>query len=74
MIKPVECYVPICDVCGKHVDEGGDYQCHYETEAAALDSALEDDGYGGSGAKMIDDKLCCTNCWMFDDDGEYAIR
>lgn len=74
MIKKIECYVPVCDVCGKNVDNSADYISHFCTEREAQDYAVESDEYGGGGGKMVDGKLACMNCWAFEDDGEIVMR
>lgn len=72
MIKKIECYVPICDVCEKNVDDGADCVNHFDTEAEATKYALTFE-YGAS-CEMIDGKLVCQSCWTYDDDDEIVIR
>lgn len=74
MIKKIECYMAVCDVCQKFVDEDAEIWTHYNTEAEATDGALEVEDYGGGGGKMIDGKLACSKCWTYDDDDEIVIR
>lgn len=74
MIKRIECYVAVCDVCEKVVDDGVEMMLHHDTEAESLEYALEDDMYGGAGGQMVEDKLCCPNCWVYDDDAEPVFR
>lgn len=74
MIKRIECFIPICDVCGNKLDEGADYVVHFDTEAEAQAHAIESCEYGGAEGQMIDSKLCCQNCWAFDDEDGIVIR
>lgn len=74
MIKKIECYVPVCDVCGKLVDDGAEFIAHFDTEAEASEHALERDEYGGSGGQMVGNQLCCAGCWCYDDDDEIVVR
>lgn len=74
MIKKIECYVPVCDICEKLADGDADFIIHYDTETEALEGALEDENYGGTGCREIDGKLCCTGCWTYDDDDNVVIR
>lgn len=73
MIKKTECYVAVCDVCEQLVDDGAEIVAHYDTEADAKEYALMDEDYGGSDCQEIEGKLCCQNCWAFDDDGEKSV-
>jgi hypothetical protein len=74
MIKQIECFVAMCDVCGKSVDDEAEMVSHYDTEAEALERALERDDFGGSGCEMVDNRLCCSKCWTYNDDDEITIR
>ena len=74
MLRKTECYVPVCDVCGKDVDVDCEMLSHFDTEADATEHALDREEYGGSGCEMVDGKLCCSHCWHYDDDDEIAIR
>ncbi len=74
MIQKIECYVPVCDICGKKVDEDAEIWPHFETEKEAADHAIECEEYGGGGAQLINEKLCCRECWFYDDDDETTAR
>jgi len=73
MIKKIECYVAVCDVCDKLLDADAEMVAHHDTENESLESAVERDDYGGSGGQMIDGRLCCASCWTFNDDGEIVV-
>lgn len=72
MIKKIECYVAMCDICGKSVDDEAEFRVHYDTEQEALDAALDPDMHDC--CQEINGKLCCSKCWFWDDDDEPAIR
>lgn len=74
MIKKIECYVAVCDVCDRLLDADAEMVAHHDTEKESLEYAVERDDYGGGDGQIIDGKLCCTNCWTFDDDGEAVVR
>ena len=74
MIKEIKCYVAVCDVCEKPVDDGAEMMLHHCNEKDSLEYALEDDQYGGAGGQMVDDKLCCPHCWVYGDDDEPELR
>ena len=74
MIKKIECYVPVCDVCEKNVDNNADFVTHFDTEREATEYALDCGGYGGGECQMIDGKLVCETCWTYDDNDEIVIR
>jgi hypothetical protein len=74
MIQQITCYVPVCDVCGKSVDDEAEIICHYDTEAEALERAFASDEYGGVDCKEIDGKLCCSKCWTYGDEDDPEIR
>lgn len=74
MIKKIECFVAVCDVCEQLVDADAEMISHFDTEAQAAEMAIDDQDFGGSGCQVINGKLCCDKCWTYDDDGEVAIR
>ncbi len=75
MLRKTECLIPVCDICGKDVEpEDAEVNRHFETEAEAMEMALQGDEYGGADCQMIDNKLCCSRCWWYDDDDEIALR
>ena len=74
MIKKIECYIAICDICEKSVDVENDYLAHFDTEDEAMKYATTSDEFGGADCEMIDGKLCCMSCWVYGDDDEPAIR
>lgn len=74
MIKKIECYVAVCDVCEKFVDDDADTITHYDFRAEAEAWALERTDNGGSGCQMIDGKLCCQKCWYYDDNDKIVVR
>lgn len=74
MIRKIECFIPVCDVCCKKVDDEAEMVSHFETEAEAKEYALGPGMYGDGDCQEIDGKLCCPRCWCYDDDDEVVLR
>lgn len=67
MIKEITMFTVICDNCREDSNEGGEYSCWNEAEAA-LEMAKES-GWIEEGGKHY-----CEKCWLHDDDDNIAIN
>ena len=69
MIKQVEMYTLICDICGKDVCSDADYSCwndkEYLKDIAREDLWLVD---------TVDDAHYCPDCYEYDEEDNLIIK
>lgn len=69
MIRKIECFIPVCNNCGKDIEYGADFLPHYATEAEALSPSV----LNNADAEIVGGALCCSRCWRYDEDDNPVI-